>query len=698
MVEKAQWLYRTMLLGLCAGAVGCRADSDVPLSRVTDSEDDPGVVIRDAGSGDVVDPVAPEASPHALLAVEPPHGPFSGGTRVLLRGNGFGSDARVWFGDAEIDPSLVLPVGPQRIQVTSPPGLAGLADVVVQNGADASTQVTLIGGFSYDPFRIEPPSGPTSGGTRITLIGQGTDWDEDTEVSIDREPCEMVEVKSPTELTCEVPSGSAGSKSVRVETADGPVDVLDAFTYSNSDNGFRGGLSGSSLADEIKLLILNDRTGNAVPNALVVVGEDDDEAIVERTNRDGIAVLSRDGLGPRQTVTVAAHCMQPITFVDVPVDTVTVYLDAVLSPACADPSGDIPSGGGTPGTASGVSGELVWPEAQEFRRTGWTNVPAPTTELEQKVAYVFNLSQDPTQSFRLPSGVLGVTPVSSGETGYSFYMTTPPGNFTLYALAGIENRERTPYRFTAYAMGLLRGVAVPQGTTVGDVFIQVDVPLDHKITMKLDGPQPTSKGPDRLQASVAIRVGSEGFVLLPNGRTDLLLGSEVTFDLVGVPPLVGTLAGTSYVATARAVTGEAAAMPRSLVGAVSSTSTHAPLQPGPFLEIPVLEDPEPNGTWNGRDLAWSSAPGGPEPDLWVMDVQTPTGLQTWRIVSEGRVGHVKLPDLGALDPDLSWPTGLQTVQIASAKLEGFEYGSLVYKDLTSKGWTANAVDSFFVAY
>ena len=133
-----------------------------------------------------------------------------------------------------------------------------------------------------------------------------------------------------------------------------------------------------------------------------------------------------------------------MTLVDVPVDTVTVYLDPVLSPACFDGSGDLPSGGGSFGTASSIAGELVWPETEEFRRGGWENVPAPASDDEVKVAYVFQLALDPTSRFRLPSGVTAVTPVSKGTAGYTFFLTAAPGNYTLYALAGIENRGHEP--------------------------------------------------------------------------------------------------------------------------------------------------------------------------------------------------------------------------------------------------------------
>ena len=57
-----------------------------------------------------------------------------------------------------------------------------------------------------------------------------------------------------------------------------------------------------------------------------------------------------------------------------------------------------------------------------------------------------------------PSAIAAVTPDAEGDIGYSFSLSTTPGNFTVYTLAGLEDRSHTPYTFTPYAMGITRGV------------------------------------------------------------------------------------------------------------------------------------------------------------------------------------------------------------------------------------------------
>jgi hypothetical protein len=247
-------------------------------------------------------------------------------------------------------------------------------------------------------------------------------------------------------------------------------------------------------------------------------------------------------------------------------------------------------------------------------------------------------------------------------------------------------------------MGLLRGVAVPANRPTSDVFIPVDVPLDHALELDVQGPQPTGHGPDRVEATLAIRVGNDGYVILPNGKSSSSLGDERGAAFVGIPPLIGSLTGLSYVAGARAVTGDQGGLPRSVVALTSTTTTSEPLSIGPFLEIPVLETPSRNSSWNARELDWSSAPGGAEPDLAVLDITTSGGLFNWRVVAPGGRTSVRLPDLEAIDADIAWPKGPQTLLLTRAQIPDFVYGTLVYRNLTERSWSASATDTFFASY
>lgn len=681
---------------------GCISRADSPFTRVTDRENGGGgggtSIDVDGGIPDASSDLPPSA-PHAVLGVSPPHGSFAGGSLVIISGNGFAGTARVWFGKSELDRSAIVPIDPQRIQVTVPAGHTGPVDVSVQNGADDSTLASLSGGYSYDQFYADPASGPTSGGTRISVFGDRTKWNADTAILIDQNPCVVDEVVSKTELHCTTPAGTQGSKPMRVSTSDGvDVDVLDAFVYGNSDNGFKGGLSGNTLDDNLKVIALDNITALALKGATVIVGTDLETADVVKTDGSGVAVVSRPKLGPKRTVTIARKCYQPQTFVDVAVDTVTAYLDPVLSPACGSPQGDLPPSDSSSVYAASVTGEVVWPATAEFRRDGWLDVPTPKSDDEKLVAYVLRLSSNPTDRFVLPPAAYAVTPSSSGDRGYAFDATgLLPGNFTLYALAGIEN-TRSPRTFTAYQMGLVRGVAAAAGETKSNVYIQIDVDLDHALTLDLDPPTVTTRGPDRVQAYASIQVGSEGYAPLPNGFLSRSLPLAGPLSFVGVPTLSGSLLGTSYIATARAVTGQAGSTPRSVVGFASSTYTSAPLQLDPFVQIPALTRPAPNTTWDGKGLASTRSAGGAAVDLFVFDVQSGAGLVGWTVIAPGSAQAFDLPDLDALSTDLGLIPGPLSITVSAARIKDFAYGTLRYRDATPRGWAAYATDVFYASY
>jgi hypothetical protein len=337
----------------------------------------------------------------------------------------------------------------------------------------------------------------------------------------------------------------------------------------------------------------------------------------------------------------------------------------------------------------------VWEPDGELKRRGWTNVPEPVGETEKDVAYVFRLSDTADDTFELPSLSNAITRDSTGTLGYKFYQTTRPGNFTLYTLAGLEDSSANPRKFTAYAMGILRGVAVKPGETSQDVFIEVDVPLDHALTLTLDPPTAEKRGPDRIRASVAIQVQDQGFAILPSGIREHPLPGATEFSFVGVPPLVGTLAGSKYVLGARAVTGSDSLAPLSVIGAYSSTSSAEPLNLGGFLPIPALVTPAKGTTWDMKKLVLTAAPAKKRVDLTVIDIEAGGGLYFWTVVAPGAREELSLPNLAELAPDAALPVGSLKINATFAHIEDFDYGKLRYRQLAARGWNAYASDQFF---
>lgn len=128
-----------------------------------------------------------------VFSVTPASGPNEGGTRVTLTGEGFQAPVQVFFGSGTSANSFtgieasVQSVTPSQIVVISPPAtgfgqnnLNQVVDLLVINVnsgfSTVATSAFQYGAASPDvPFisAISPGQGPFTGGTQVTLFGQG---------------------------------------------------------------------------------------------------------------------------------------------------------------------------------------------------------------------------------------------------------------------------------------------------------------------------------------------------------------------------------------------------------------------------------------------------------------------------------------------------------------------------------------------
>jgi hypothetical protein len=329
----------------------------------------------------------------------------------------------------------------------------------------------------------------------------------------------------------------------------------------------------------------------------------------------------------------------------------------------------------------------VFPSVDEFERGPFT-VPAPIGS-EKVVAYVFAAGGNPTATFALPGPGGAVTPASPGSIGYEFAGSLAPGNRTLYALAGLEDRTVDPPAFTAYAMGLVKGVPVFAGEATTDIYISM-VPMELALTIDASPPAPGPSGPDRLVSQVAIRFGNEGFGILPAGTKTPLLPLSSDVDFVGLPWLGDSLAGSSYFVSSRAVTGPAFLAPMSVVGSIQATTTAFPVTVDGFVGLPTLETPGLNQVWDGRHLDVSFG-GGSVIDLTVYDIAAQSGLYHWFVAVPGGGRAIEIPDLRQI-AEAGPPSGPITIGVYGARIDDFEYGQLRYKHLRPFGMNAYSLD------
>lgn len=678
--------------GLASRRAGAPAESDVPIGFVEEG--------NDPALGAPVD--LPPLDENALFGVEPSHGPFRGGQVAVIRGNGFSSQVRVWFGDVEVPSSQITPTRADRVQVAVPAGTPGRVDVSTQIGSDESTRRVLDQAYLYDSFYVEPERGPMSGGSVITLHGYGTAWDATSSVSIDQQPCEVLEVRGAAggaqELDCRVPSGTEGQKSIAVATGGAVESVLGGFVYEPGTAEV-GGLSGAPIAGRLDVHV-SAPGGSPLADAYVIVGSEVD---LTTLGEPGSSVQQTDAGGHAQfevgdgaaLVTVAARCFHPRSFVDVPVDTVRVTLDPVATPDCgADPPGFF---GGSPTPPVILRGSLVWGGGAEFQRAGWTNVPDAQNPNERRAAYLFQPSNDPEAAFRLPRESDAITTDSPGRTGYDFELVTGAGSRTLYAIAGVENRSESPPRFTAYAMGLLRGIFGNPGDTIEGLAISMSRTIDQSLRFDVVGPAPGAKGPDRVALRAAVQIGGSGYAILPNAELVTPVAGGSGLSIVGLPALVGDLEGSRYVLGARAFTGVGREAPTSVIPLITAAESSQLLSVGGFLPVPTLRvGQNASLAWDG-ELAVSFDGGSDAVSVVRFDVRSGNGLVSWAIAAPPGAAAFRLPDLSRL-PEGGLIAGELDVSVSAASVDDFDYAALTSEQLSRFSWRAYATDAARARY
>jgi hypothetical protein len=166
-----------------------------------------------------------------VSSASPASGPTSGGTTVTISGSGFLAGATLSLGGTRA--TSVTVVNSSSITATTPAHAAAVVNVVVTN-ADGQNG-TLANGFSYigPPVvsGVAPSSGPTTGGTPITISGSG--FLAGATVSLGGAQASNVLVANSSSITASTPPHSSGPVSVVVTNPDGQNGTLSSgFNYS----------------------------------------------------------------------------------------------------------------------------------------------------------------------------------------------------------------------------------------------------------------------------------------------------------------------------------------------------------------------------------------------------------------------------------------------------------------------------------
>ncbi len=177
--------------------------------------------------------VGPNGGPiPTSTGLTPPSGPTAGGTTVTVTGTNFTPGTTVAIdGGAPITPSSIAPDGTSLTFVT-PPHAAGPVAVTVTNATGTSGPQA----FTFIPpaptaRSLTPPSGPTAGGTTVTITG--TNFVPGSTVAIDGgAPITPTSIAPDgTSLTFVTPAHAVGPVGVTVTTLGGTTTPALTFTF-----------------------------------------------------------------------------------------------------------------------------------------------------------------------------------------------------------------------------------------------------------------------------------------------------------------------------------------------------------------------------------------------------------------------------------------------------------------------------------
>lgn len=172
-----------------------------------------------------------------ITSVQPPQGPVAGGTPITISGSGLSGKTAVLIGGK---PAIgVQVVSDAEVIATTPPGVFGPQPVHVVNQRGAGL---LKNGFIYVGVpvitAVTPASGPTAGGTTVTVSGWG--FDKDADVRFGGQLATFVELGKPIAgqpgyLKVVTPPGQ-GVADVQVTTKHGATTLAGGYVFT-SDQG-----------------------------------------------------------------------------------------------------------------------------------------------------------------------------------------------------------------------------------------------------------------------------------------------------------------------------------------------------------------------------------------------------------------------------------------------------------------------------
>ena len=661
-----------------------------------DTPDDAGV--SDGG---------PDAGPPgpSLQLPDPDHGPFRGGTTVQIHGQGFVRTDTVWFGGRQVDAVDQRFIDSRRLEVITPPGEPGDADVELRRGGGPFLK--RAGAYHFDQIAVDPPNGSTAGGTFVTITGWQTDFDDTTAVTFDGLPLSGVRIENSGRLTGYTPPGTAGDADVFIRTSTADYTAARAYTYRAVGDSFSGGFGGPPLHGTINISVIDNATSDGIPMAFVSLGDPNTTAYKGRTNMLGQITFSGPDIVGQQRVTAWANNYEVGTFDCVDSEDVSIWLRSPLPPP-GDPVGSV---GPNP---SVIKGQVLFGDAVGLGSPFWNLVPEPRTLTERKRIYVTTTAPSLTSNPQPPLAPIDYT-FAPNRLSWPFEVQARPGATGVVAIAGLYDPARDPSGrgsagFEPFAAGVARGVLVGPGETRTGVDLIVNIPLDAAMRVRLDHPPPLG-GPGRpvqVKLRGGVDLGGEGTMHF--GRHGVLpdpnrpLAGETLFPvgatqatIVDLPALARAIGDGSY---ALQVGGYAASggQPFSVRMVRGLHDTSEPVVVGDFVGVPTAVDPTNQGTATGRRVRF--VPDGDTtgvPTFHIHMLYDQLGNPVWRGITCGTMYDVELPDLAVVNHDYPPHNQFMTWVAWSIASPG-NYRDFNYRWFGIAYWRAYASNVFTVRF
>lgn len=173
-----------------------------------------------------------------VTGVGPDSGPPAGGNQVAITGIGIGDATGVSFGGTPA--ASFAAVSPDGVEAVAPPGAAGPVDVTVTTPRGTSAVVPA-DRYSYlgapTVSGITPDSGPSIGGTLVTI--EGTGFSGTTTVEFGSVAARTVYSETPTQLEVLAPAAvpfRTVDITVRTPLGTSATSSADKFTYTKLIN------------------------------------------------------------------------------------------------------------------------------------------------------------------------------------------------------------------------------------------------------------------------------------------------------------------------------------------------------------------------------------------------------------------------------------------------------------------------------